>query len=173
MDYKSLIKSTNDFPIEGIIFRDLNPIYANGDAFNSLLIDIEKLCQGKTLDIIIGIEARGFIVGAALANRLGIGFACVRKKGKLPPPVISASYELEYGEDVLEISEDALKNGNRVLIVDDVVATGGTIIASVDLLNTLKADIKGIVSIIELLSLNGSNKITQKTNIPVQSLCQY
>ena len=137
MDYKKYIADVPNFPEEGIIFRDISPLMANGEVFNSAIQEIVKFCKDKEVEIIVGPEARGFIVGCPVAYELGIGFIPARKKGKLPRKTIEKSYGLEYGENVLQIHEDTIKPGQKVLVCDDLLATGGTIKATIELIEQL------------------------------------
>ncbi len=159
MELKETIRSIPGWPIEGVIFRDLTTLMQDPDAFREscdILIDRYK---DKELDKIVGIDARGFVFGAVLAYQLGIGFVPVRKKGKLPHTTIQESYSLEYGEDTLEIHEDAIEKGEKVVIVDDLIATGGTVGATVKLVNKLGVDLIECAFIVELPDLNGRAQI--------------
>jgi adenine phosphoribosyltransferase len=153
---KGYIAQYQDFPKPGIIFKDLNPIYADANAF-SLLLDYmeEQVKKMGGFDLILGVEARGFISGAALANRLGCGFVPLRKKGKLPGDISSQEYDLEYGTDCLEVQPMEALKGARVLIVDDVFATGGTLKASIELIKQLASYVAcGIVLDIKIADIN-------------------
>ena len=164
------IRNIPDFPKPGIIFRDITSLIQNKNAFKKsvdLLVDKYK---GKKIDKVVGVEARGFIFGAAIAYKIGAGFVPVRKKGKLPCKTISATYELEYGTDTLEIHEDAIEPGEKVLIIDDLLATGGTVKAVAGLINQLKGKIQGIGFVIELVDLKGKEKLK---GYPVFSLVKF
>lgn len=159
MNLKDYIAAVPDFPEKGIIFRDISPLMANGEAYRFVTKEITKFAKDKQVDMIVGPEARGFIVGCPVATDLGIGFAPVRKKGKLPRETVEVSYGLEYGSDILQIHKDAIKPGQRVLICDDLLATGGTIAATIELVESLGGIVVGTAFIIELLDLNGRDKI--------------
>ncbi|HTW93257.1 MAG TPA: adenine phosphoribosyltransferase [Tepidisphaeraceae bacterium] len=159
MDLKRLIRDVPDFPKPGILFRDITPLLADP---SGLALSIELLAnpfRGKNVDLVVGAESRGFIFGTAVACCLSAGFALVRKPGKLPHKTISMTYDLEYGQDSLEMHADAIVAGQRVLIVDDVLATGGTMKACIDLVKQLGGHIAGIAVLIELAGLNGREKI--------------
>ncbi|MFH2034884.1 MAG: adenine phosphoribosyltransferase [Candidatus Zixiibacteriota bacterium] len=170
MDLKKAIKNIRDFPIEGIVFRDIMTLIADSTAFKQALDEMEKYCRSKKPDIIVGIESRGFIFGAALADRLGIGFVTVRKVGKLPPPTIKYEYELEYGTDAIEISDDTIKNGDKVIVVDDLIATGGTLDATCQLVEKAGGEVVGISAVINLAYLPWRDKVGDRD---VNTLVQY
>lgn len=159
MDYKQHIKIVNDWPKEGVEFKDITPLMDNGKAFSSAVNEIVDFAKEKKADIIVGPEARGFIIGCPVAYALEIGFAPVRKEGKLPRDVIKVDYGLEYGENVLTIHKDAIKPGQRVLITDDLLATGGTIEATIKLVEELGGEVIGCAFLIELSYLNGMDKL--------------
>jgi len=159
MDYKQHIKIVNDWPKEGVEFKDITPLMDNGEAFRSAVNEIVEYAKDKKADIIVGPEARGFIIGCPVAYALEIGFAPVRKEGKLPRDVIKVDYGLEYGENVLTIHKDAIKPGQRVLITDDLLATGGTIEATIKLVEELGGEVIGCAFLIELSYLNGMDKL--------------
>jgi len=159
MDYKKHIKIVKDFPKEGIEFKDITPLMDNGEAFRSAVNEIVDYAKEKEVDIIVGPEARGFIIGCPVAYALEVGFVPVRKKGKLPREVIEVDYGLEYGENVLAIHKDAVKPGQRVLITDDLLATGGTIEATIKLVEQLGGIVVGCAFLIELSYLNGIEKL--------------
>ncbi len=175
MDAKKLagvrgaIRTIPDFPKKGILFRDITPLLSDGKKFRECIRHFKKL-SGRKVDCVISIESRGFILGSALACELGVGFVPIRKKGKLPHRTFTASYELEYGQGVVEVHIDGLKKGARVVIVDDVLATGGTAKAAVDLARKFDAKIKGIYFLIELNDLKGREKLKGH---PVHSLVHY
>jgi len=170
-DYKKYIRDLPDFPKPGIIFRDITPLLREGIVFAHAIADLASVFRGKA-DAIVGIEARGFVFGSAIAHHLSLGFIPIRKAGKLPPEIESITYELEYGSDCLEIRNDAFVNAKNVLLVDDLIATGGTAIASIDLLSKLKVKVCGIAAIIELQELGGVKKIEEK-GIKVHTLVKY
>ncbi|TLS66314.1 adenine phosphoribosyltransferase [Mariprofundus erugo] len=154
MAWSQLIRDVPDFPKPGIIFKDITPLLADGEAFSAVIEEMAALVDGR-VDAIVGIESRGFIFGAALAQRLGLGLVTVRKPGKLPADVHAVEYELEYGVDRLEIHRDALAPGHRVVIVDDLLATGGTAAATVKLIEMLGAEVVSCLFVIELDFLEG------------------
>lgn len=172
MDLKSLIRDIPDFPQPGIIFRDITTLLRDAAglsyAIDSLARKFEEV--GINTDYVVGVESRGFIVGATLAYRLGIGFIPVRKPGKLPALVHSIEYELEYGTDRLEVHQDALQPGSKVLIVDDLIATGGTAGATAKLVQQLGCDLLGFGFIIELRDLQGRKQLP---NVPIMTLVEY
>jgi adenine phosphoribosyltransferase len=155
----SHVREIADFPKPGIGFKDITPLLADVDAFRFAVDAIADHFDGTEVDFVIGIEARGFIVAAPVAYRLGAGFIPVRKKGKLPGKVISQEVELEYGVDILEVHEDAVAAGKRVLVVDDVLATGGTAEGTIDLVQGLGGDVVGLGFVIELGFLDGRRRL--------------
>ena len=158
-DLKKIIRSIPDFPKPGIVFRDITTLLQDASALRQAVDKIaENFDEGK-VDIVVGTEARGFIFGPAVACKLNAGFVPVRKPGKLPYDTISAAYELEYGTDAVEIHKDAIKPGQRVLMVDDLLATGGTMAASCELVEKMGGDIVGCAFVIELSFLNGRAKL--------------
>lgn len=159
MNLKDYIASIPDYPSKGIVFRDISPLMADGDAYRAATHQIVKYAEEKQIDMVVGPEARGFIVGCPVAYELGVGFAPVRKPGKLPRKTIAVSYDLEYGSDTLTLHEDAIKPGQRVLICDDLLATGGTIKATIELVEKLGGIIVGCAFLIELKDLEGRKKI--------------
>ena len=172
MDLKSLIRDIPDFPKPGILFRDITTLLNHPEGMRDTMDALTKLCQdaGLNPDQVVGMESRGFIFGPSLAYNLDAGFVPVRKPGKLPAAVHSVEYELEYGTDTLEIHQDAVKPGDKVLIVDDLIATGGTAKATADLLAKVGCEVIGFVFVIELLALKGSDRLP---DAPVLSLVQY
>lgn len=169
-ELKQKIRNIPDFPKKGILFRDITTLLKDSSAFNKAVLALADPYRNKKIDLITAVEARGFILGGALAHELGTGIIPVRKKGKLPAETINATYSLEYGEDSLEIHKDAIRPGSRVLIVDDLLATGGTIQAVVELVKKLKGEIVGIAFLIELLDLKGRDKLK---GYPIISLIRY
>ena len=157
-DFSKFIRDIPDFPKPGIIFKDITPLLKDSHAFRDAIDTMAAHYEPKNVDVIVGIDARGFIFGSALAYRLGVGFVPVRKSGKLPYRTHEASYDLEYGVDTLAIHQDACSPGSRVLICDDVIATGGTIAASINLVEKLGSEVTGIAVLIELTFLNGREK---------------
>jgi adenine phosphoribosyltransferase len=167
---KRLIRDIPDFPKPGILFRDITPLLADP---SGLALSVELLAnpfRGKGIELVVGAESRGFIFGAAVACCLSAGFALVRKPGKLPFSKVSMSYDLEYGSDTLEMHSDAIVKGQRVLIVDDVLATGGTMKACCDLVTRLQGEIAGIAVLTELAGLRGAAKVAPHR---VHSVIQY
>ena len=164
------IRNIPDFPKPGILFRDVTTLIQNKSAFKKSIDLLAKKYKDKKIDKVVGVEARGFIFGAALAHKLGAGFVPVRKKGKLPYKTISTTYELEYGTDTLEIHRDAIAGGEKILIIDDLLATGGTVKAVVDLVKQLQGKIVGIGFIIELVDLHGRDKLKE---YPLYSLIKF
>jgi adenine phosphoribosyltransferase len=167
---RSLIRDVPDFPKAGIIFKDITPILKDGAAFNATIDWMANQARDIAVDSIAGPESRGFIFGAALALRLGVGFIPIRKPGKLPWRTRAQTYALEYGEDTVHVHEDAATNGERVLIVDDLLATGGTMGACCALLEGLGAQVAGCLFLVELGFLDGRSKLGQRD---VRSLLDY
>ena len=159
MDLKKTIRSIPGWPIEGVIFRDLTTLMQDPEAFRESCDILYERYKDMDIDKIVGIDARGFVFGAVLAYKLGIGFVPVRKKGKLPYTTIQETYSLEYGEDTLEIHEDAVSKGERIVIVDDLIATGGTVGATVKLVRKLGAEILECAFVVELPDLHGRKQI--------------
>ena len=159
MNLNNYIRDIPDFPKKGIIFKDITPLLKNKDTYYYTIEKFKKRVIKKKIDYIIGIESRGFILGAALAQSLNCGFVPIRKKGKLPYKVISETYDLEYGKDTLEMHVDALEANNNVVLIDDVLATGGTISASLKMLETFKVNIIECQFLIEIKALKGHEKI--------------
>jgi adenine phosphoribosyltransferase len=159
MNLKEYIRDVPDFPKKGILFHDVTTLFKNAEAFSSVLNTFAKYYQHKKIDYVAGIEARGFILGGAVAHLLGCGFIPVRKPGKLPANTISEEYELEYGTDKVEIHADAIEKGDNVLVIDDLVATGGTLLAGVKLIEKLGGKIAGVASIIDMPDLGGRAKL--------------
>jgi adenine phosphoribosyltransferase len=170
MDLKQYIKIVPDYPKPGIKFKDITPLMDNGKAFKYATDQIVSFASQKQIDLVVGPEARGFIIGCPVAYALGIGFAPVRKEGKLPRETVKVQYGLEYGKDVLTIHKDAIKPGQRVLITDDLLATGGTIDATIKLVEQLGGVVAGIAFLIELSYLEGRNKLE---NYDILTLMEY
>ncbi len=167
---RKLIREVPDFPKPGINFYDITTLLKNPDGLRETIDEMANLCEGKKIDTVIGVESRGFIFATPLAIRLGTGFVPVRKPKKLPAEKVSVSYDLEYGQDTLEIHKDAVGEGHRVLIVDDLLATGGTARAVVDLVEGLGGTVAGLIFLVELDFLNGRSKFD---NYDVDSLIRY
>ncbi len=165
LELEKLIRDVPDFPKKGIIFKDITPLLS--DRFSETINEVISLIDWDGIECVAGIESRGFIFAAAIAQKLDIGFIPIRKKGKLPPPVISESYSLEYGEDTLEVS--TLYNKQKVIIVDDVIATGGTLSASIKLCNKANLEIHGCLALINLSFLND----LKNSEIPIKSVFEY
>ncbi|WP_137597927.1 adenine phosphoribosyltransferase [Paucilactobacillus kaifaensis] len=159
LDLKDYIASIPDYPEKGVIFRDISPLMADGSAYRQATNEIVQYAREKNVEMIVGPEARGFIVGCPVAYELGVGFAPARKKGKLPRETISATYDLEYGTAELQLQKLAIKPGQRVLVTDDLLATGGTISATIEMVERLGGIVVGTAFIIELSALNGRDKI--------------
>jgi adenine phosphoribosyltransferase len=170
MDLKSYVTIVPDYPKEGISFKDITTIMDNGEAYKYATDQIVKFAREVGTDIIVGPEARGFIIGCPVAYALEVGFAPVRKPGKLPRETIAVEYDLEYGKDLLTIHKDAIKPGQRVLIVDDLLATGGTVGATVELVEKLGGVVAGCAFLIELSYLNGREKLKDYN---IQALITY
>ena len=170
MEYlKKKIRTIPDFPKPGILFRDITTLLADPEAFNSVIDLFEKHYQEDQIDLVVGIESRGFIIGAPLALRLGKSFIPVRKTGKLPGPTHGVEYDLEYGTDMVEVHQDAIESGSRVLMVDDLLATGGTMEGSSKLIEKAGGVIAGYAFVIELIDLKGRNRLDK----PVHSLVTF
>jgi len=169
-DLKSKIRDVPDFPKPGVVFKDITPLLADAQAFRSALDLLGDRYQGQGVDVVVGVEARGFIIGSALAYKLGAGHVVIRKAGKLPFKTHRAIYQLEYGTDTLEIHEDAFHPGARVLIADDVLATGGTVAAAIDLVKKVGGEILEVAFLVELTFLKGSEKIQ---DYPIFSVIKY
>ena len=167
-DLKSLIRSIPDYPKAGIMFRDVTTLLGDAQGFKAAIAQLAEPFRTVPIDAVAGIEARGFILGGAVADRLGCGFVPIRKKGKLPWKTIGQEYALEYGTDRIEMHEDAIKEGERVLIVDDLIATGGTAIAAAKLIRHVKGTIVGAAFVIDLPDLGGVKALQ---NAGVDSHC--
>ena len=169
---KNAIRTIPNFPIDGIMFRDVTTLYANSEAMKEVIKLTCDYWRNEGLTSIAGIEARGFITGSIIANQLSLPFVPIRKKGKLPHDTLSQEYELEYGKATIEIHSDALNSNDKVLIVDDLIATGGTALASIQLVKKLGANVNGCTFIIDLPELKGKEKI-EEIGIKVQTLCSF
>ncbi len=167
---RSALRDVPDFPKPGIIFKDITPILGDGELFQTSIRLLAETASGAAVDKVVGIDARGFIFAAAVADRLKAGFVPIRKKGKLPWKTREASYTLEYGESVVEIHQDAVNPGERILLVDDLLATGGTAAAAVRLLDQLEAEIVSVSFLIELAFLEGRAKLGDHT---ISSVLSY
>ncbi|KRN76728.1 adenine phosphoribosyltransferase [Weissella minor] len=159
LDLHDYIESIPDFPEQGIVFRDITPLLADGDAYREATRQIVAYAKERQVNVIVGPESRGFLVGAPVANELGLGLIPARKPGKLPREVVSESYALEYGTASLEMHVDAIKPGDKVLITDDLLATGGTIEATIKLVEALGGEVVGLAFLIELSELHGRDRL--------------
>ncbi|MFH1381089.1 MAG: adenine phosphoribosyltransferase [Candidatus Omnitrophota bacterium] len=167
---KSIIRNVPDFPKKGIVFRDITTLTGHNEAFKFVVDEFVKRYKNKKIDYVVSVESRGFIFGSALAYAIGCGLVPVRKKGKLPFKTDSITYDLEYGTDTLEIHQDAFRNGKNILLIDDLLATGGTIAAARDLIKKIGGRVLEAAFVIELEFLNGREKIK---DMPVFSLVKY
>jgi adenine phosphoribosyltransferase len=170
IDLKKFIRAVPDWPKRGILFRDITPLLGNAEAFRATIDAMAADYASEGIQYVVGVEARGFILGAAVAAKLNAGFVPVRKKGKLPAKTLSRAYDLEYGTSTVEVHKDAVPAGAKVLMVDDLLATGGTIKASCELIDQLGGKIVGVVFIIELTELEGIKKLA---GYKVKSLIRY
>nr|WP_156282550.1 adenine phosphoribosyltransferase [Paenibacillus sp. NEAU-GSW1] len=170
VNFKDYIRVILDYPQPGIRFKDITTLLNNGPVYRAAIDEMRKLVEHLQIDVIAGPEARGFVVGAPLALALGVGFVPIRKPGKLPYETIQASYDLEYGKDSLAMHKDAIKPGQRVLIADDLLATGGTIATSINLVRQLGGEVVGAAFLIELAYLTGREKLD---GIEVATLMKY
>src|SRR6056297_3075907 len=166
------IRTIVDFPHEGILFRDVTTLFADPRGFRIAIDQMLHPYAGEPIDKVVGLEARGFILGGAIAHQLSLGFVPIRKKGKLPGATISEAYTLEYGEAVVEIHDDAIAPGERVLVVDDLLATGGTAAAGIKLLERLGGEIVGCAFVIDLPELGGRAKL-EEMGMDVHVLCEF
>lgn len=156
---KSLIRTIPDYPNPGIMFRDVTTLFADAQGFKATIAKLAEPYRTEPIDAVAGIEARGFILGGAVADRLGCGFIPVRKKGKLPHETVGQDYELEYGTDTIEVHKDAITKGQRILIVDDLIATGGTAEAAIKLVQKLEGQVVGAAFVIDLPEIGGRAKL--------------
>jgi len=172
MDIKAVIRTIPDHPRPGVMFRDITTLLADARAFRTAVDLMVQPYAGVRVDRVAAIEARGFILGGAVAHQLSVGFTPIRKKGKLPARTVAQSYALEYGEDVVEMHADALNAGERVLIVDDLIATGGTALAATQLIENLGAQVIGASFVIDLPELGGAEKLRAR-GIHVDAICSF
>ena len=170
MDLKKHIRHVPDFPKAGILFYDITTLLKDANGFKATIDLMSTPYIGQNIDVVVGIESRGFILGGAVAERIGAGFIPIRKPGKLPSRALKEIYDLEYGKDALEIHDDAVEKGQRVLIVDDVLATGGTAAAATQLVKKLGGELHGLAFLIELIGLNGRSRVSGEQ---VYSVLQY
>lgn len=164
------IRTVWDFPVKGIEFRDITTLLKDGELFRETIFEMKKATLNKEIDIVVGMEARGFLLGCPLAYELGKGFVPVRKPGKLPAETISEEYELEYGTDKLEVHKDSIVKGQKVLIVDDLLATGGTAVATAKMIEKLGGEVIGMLFLIELEELKGRDKLAEYN---IESVVKY
>ena len=169
---RDYIRTIPDFPHEGIMFRDVTTLFADPRGFRIAIDQLLHPYAGTDIDRIVGLEARGFILGGAIAHQLGVGFVPIRKKGKLPGKTLSQDYTLEYGEATMEIHDDAIQPGEKVLVVDDLLATGGTAEAGIKLLEKLGAEIVGCAFVIDLPDLGGRAKL-EAMGVDIHALCAF
>ena len=172
MPYKSLIRTIPDYPEKGVMFRDITTLLQDPFGFRKAVDELVQPHAGLRIDAVAGIEARGFILGGAVAHQLSVGFVPVRKKGKLPWDTIGEDYELEYGTDRVEIHRDAVETGSKILLVDDLIATGGTAKAAIKLLRQVGADVIGCSFVIDLPELGGRARI-EEMGLKVLTLCEF
>jgi adenine phosphoribosyltransferase len=171
-DLRDFIRTIPDFPHKGIMFRDVTTLFGNAEGMRLSVDRIVDICRDKDIHKVAGLEARGFILGGAVAHRLGLGFVPIRKSGKLPGPTIAEHYALEYGSATMELHDDALEAGERVLLVDDLIATGGTAAAGIKLVERLGAQVVQASFIIDLPDLKG-REVVERMGVPVQVLCAF
>ena len=169
-ELRAKIRDIKDFPTEGILFKDITTLLKDGPAWASVIDHLAARYHTSRVDLVVGVESRGFIFSAPMAYKLNAGFVPVRKLGKLPAETLSVEYALEYGTNTLEIHKDAILPGQRVLIVDDLLATGGTVLGTIDLIKQLKAEIVGLAFLVELLFLKGRERLD---GYPIHSVIQY
>lgn len=169
---KDYIRTIPDFPHEGIMFRDVTTLFADPRGFRMAIDQLLHPYAGQPIDRVVGLEARGFILGGAIAHQLSLGFVPIRKKGKLPGKTIEQDYQLEYGEAIMEVHDDALQPGERVLLVDDLLATGGTAEAGIKLIERMGASVMGCAFIIDLPELGGRKKL-EDMGMNVHILCEF
>ncbi|NKB26561.1 MAG: adenine phosphoribosyltransferase [Rhodobacteraceae bacterium] len=169
---KDYIRTIPDFPHEGIMFRDVTTLFADARGFRIAIDQLMHTYAGTDIDKVVGLEARGFILGGAIAHQLSVGFVPIRKKGKLPGATIEQNYSLEYGEAVMEVHDDAIQPGERILVVDDLLATGGTAEAGIKLIERLGGDITGCAFVIDLPELGGRKRL-EALGMAVHALCEF
>jgi adenine phosphoribosyltransferase len=172
LDLRSAIRTIPDYPKPGILFRDITTLLGDARAFRRAVDELVQPYAGTKVDKVAGIEARGFILGGAVAHQLSSGFVPIRKKGKLPHATVSIAYSLEYGIDQMEMHEDAVARGERVILVDDLIATGGTATAAVQLLQRIGAEVVAAIFVIDLPDLGGADKL-RALGVPVRTLIEF
>ncbi|MAZ01855.1 MAG: adenine phosphoribosyltransferase [Sneathiella sp.] len=172
MDIKSIIRTIPDYPKKGIMFRDITTLWQDAGGFRQVVDQLVWPYAGVRIDKVAGIEARGFVLGGAIAHQLSVGFIPVRKKGKLPAAVIGEEYELEYGTDTVEIHHDAIKEGENILLVDDLIATGGTAAAAINLIRRAGGTVIGAAFVIDLPDIGGVKRVADM-GVNVRTLCEF
>jgi adenine phosphoribosyltransferase len=172
VNLRDIIANYPDFPKQGILFRDINPVFKRNDALNYIADEFYRIYNKTRVDMVAGIESRGFIVATALALRFGRGIVMVRKAGKLPGRTVKKSYDIEYGSAVMELQQDAIDKGNSILIADDLIATGGTAVAAAQMIEELRGKVAGFAFIIELSDLRGADRL-HKMGYNVESLVTF
>ena len=172
VNLRHIIANYPDFPKQGILFRDINPVFKRNDALNYIADEFYRIYSKTGVDMVAGIESRGFIVATALALRFGRGIVMVRKAGKLPGRTVKKSYDIEYGSAVMELQQDAIDKGNSILIADDLIATGGTAVAAAQMIKELGGKVVGFAFIIELSDLKGADRL-RKMGYNVESLVSF
>jgi adenine phosphoribosyltransferase len=172
VNLRDIIANYPDFPKQGILFRDINPVFKRNDALNYIADEFYRIYNKSKVDMVAGIESRGFIIATALALRFGSGILMIRKAGKLPGRTLKKSYDIEYGTAIMEIQQDAIDKGNNILIADDLIATGGTAEAAAQLIKELGGNVAGFAFIIELSDLKGADRL-RRTGYNVESLVTF
>jgi adenine phosphoribosyltransferase len=172
MSWKSLIRTIPDYPKHGVMFRDITTLLKDANGLQMIVDGLAQAFAQQAIDKVVGIEARGFIIGAALAYKLGVGFVPIRKAGNLPAEKISQAYDLEYGTDEIEVHVDAVSHGERILLIDDLIATGGTAKAGIQLIERLGGNVTACGFVVSLPDLGGTAQL-QASGIPVVSLCEF
>ncbi len=172
VNLRKIIANYPDFPKQGILFRDVNPVFKRNDALNYIADEFYRLYNKTKIDMVAGIESRGFIIATALALRFGKGIVMIRKAGKLPGRTVKKSYDIEYGAAIMELQQDAIDKGNSILIADDLIATGGTAIAAAQMIEELGGKVAGFAFIIELSDLKGADRL-RKMGYNVESLVSF
>lgn len=171
-EIKRRIRTVRDWPRPGVNFRDVTTLFQDRDGLALAVDGVAERVSGGSVDLVAAVDARGFIIGGAVAYRLGLPFTMIRKKGKLPHLTVSADYELEYGSATLEVHADACEPGQRVLVVDDLIATGGTLLAATSLFRRLGGEVEGVIAVIDLPELGGSQRL-RDAGIRVSALCSF
>jgi adenine phosphoribosyltransferase len=172
VNLREIIANYPDFPKEGILFRDINPVFKRNDALNYIVDEFYRIYSKAKVDLVAGIESRGFIIATALALRLGKGIVMIRKAGKLPGRTVKKSYDIEYGTAIMELQQDAIDKGDSILIADDLIATGGTAVAAAQMIEELGGKVAGFAFIIELSDLKGADRL-RKMGYNVESLVTF